>query len=141
MIDEQRLSSKEQEALAAARAARKRAYAPYSGKQVGAAVITESGAIFASCNMENETSELWVCAERNAIAAAVANGERRFRTIVVIAPDRRYWPPCRSCRQVIAEFSPAAGIIMCNGSGIVHRANLGDLGSIPFTKPESGAQP
>jgi len=140
MIDEQTLSPKEQEALAAARSARRRAYAPYSGKQVGAAVITESGAIFASCNMENESSELWVCAERNAIATAVANGERQFRTIVVIAPDSRYWPPCRSCRRVIAEFAPDADILMCNGSGLVHRASLNDLGSIPFTGPHHGEQ-
>ena len=138
MIDEQDLSPQERDALAAARAAREHAYAPYSGKQVGAAIITESGAIFASCNMENQSSDLWVCAERNAIASAIAHGERTFHTVIVVAPDRRYWPPCQSCRRVIAEFAPNADIIMCNGSGTVHRATLGTLRAMPFAPDDSG---
>jgi cytidine deaminase len=138
MIDERFLSPKEQEALAAARAAQTRAYAPYSGKHVGAAIITDSGAIFAACNMENESSDLWVCAERNAIASAIARGERKFHTVFVIAPDGRYWPPCHLCRRVIAEFAPNAEIIMCNGSGTIHRATLESLGAIPFGADGSG---
>ena len=138
MIDEQQLTPQERTALSAARQARQQAYAPYSGKQVGAAVITDSGTVFASCNVENESGELWVCAERNAIAAAVASGERKFHTVIVIAPDSRYWPPCDSCRRVIAEFAPDAAIIMCNGSGTVHRATLESLRSIPFDSGETG---
>jgi cytidine deaminase len=139
MIAENLLDPTEQEALSAARAAQEKAYAPYSGKLVGAAVITTDGNIFAACNMENESSDLWVCAERNAIASAVVRGERKFHTVVVIAPDERYWPPCASCRKVIAEFAPDATIIMCNGSGRVHRAKLSDIGARPF-ESESGAQ-
>jgi len=96
MIDEEQLTPKEREALAAARAVRANAYAPYSEKQVGAAVITDSGRIFAACNMENQAKNLCVCAERNAIAAAIVEGERQFHTVIVIAPDSRYWPPCDS---------------------------------------------
>ena len=138
MIDEELLNPKEREALAAARAAREHAYAPYSGKKVGAAIITDSGAIFASCNMENKSSDLWVCAERNAIASAIAHGQRKFHTVIVIAPDGRYWPPCQSCRSVIAEFAPRADIIMCNGSGTVHRATLDTLAAMPFAPDDSG---
>ncbi len=139
MIDEQQLTPKEREALAAARAVREHAYAPYSGKCVGAAIITDTGRIFASCNMENQTNDLWVCAERNAIASAISSGERQFHTVIVVAPDRRYWPPCQSCRSVIAEFAPKAEIIMCNGSGIVHRGALDQIGAIPFAPDDSGA--
>lgn len=138
MIDETHLTPKEREALAAARAVRTHGYAPYSGKQVGAAIITESGRIFAACNMENKSSDLWVCAERNAIASAVAEGERNFHTVIVVAPDSRYWPPCQSCRNVIAEFAPEAEIILCNGSRVVHRAKLSQIGAIPFAADESG---
>lgn len=139
MIDEEQLSPKEREALAAARAVRAHGYAPYSGKQVGAAIITQSGRIFAACNMENKSTDLFVCAERNAIASAVAQGERTFHTVIVVAPDRRYWPPCQSCRAVIAEFAPEAQIIMCNGSGVVRRATLDQIGAIPFTADNPGA--
>jgi len=139
MIDEGQLTPKEREALAAARAVRTNAYAPYSEKQVGAAIITDSGRIFAACNMENQAKNLCVCAERNAIAAAIVEGERQFHTVIVIAPDSRYWPPCDSCRSVIAEFTPKAEIIMCNGSGIIHRATLDQIGAIPFTPDDPGA--
>lgn len=138
MIGEQQLNPKEREALAAARAVRERAYAPYSGKNVGAAIITASGRIFAACNMENQSNDLWVCAERNAIASAIASGERNFHTVIVVAPDSRYWPPCKSCRSVIAEFAPKAEIIMCNGSGIVHRAALDQIGAVPFAPDGTG---
>ncbi len=140
MIGEEQLTPQEREALAAARAIRTNAYAPYSEKQVGAAIITDSGRIFAACNMENKAKNLCVCAERNAIAAAIVAGERSFHTVIVIAPDRRYWPPCQSCRSVIAEFAPTAKIIMCNGSGVVHRTTLDQIGAIPFDAEDSGAE-
>jgi cytidine deaminase len=140
MSNDSPLTSVEKEALAAARAAQQRAYAPYSGRRVGAAVITSSGRVFAACNVENKATEFWVCAERNAIAAAIASGENQLETVIVVAPDGRFWPPCASCRQVIAEFAPAAEIIMSNESGATLRASLDKLQSRPFDAGDGGEE-
>lgn len=126
------LKPPEHDAVIAAKAAREHAYAPYSGRHVGAAIITTDGRIFSACNLENKSDTLWVCAERSAIATAVAHGHRDFHTIVVAAPDGRFWPPCEKCRQVISEFAPDADIIMCTDNGDVLRTKLGDLPSRPF---------
>jgi cytidine deaminase len=138
MNNNQPLTPVEQKALAAARVAQEHAYAPYSGRRVGAAIITASGRVFASCNVENKATEFWVCAERNAIAAAIASGENQLQTVVVVAPDGRFWPPCASCRQVIAEFAPGAEIIMSNESGATLRAPLAKLQSRPFDAGDGG---
>ena len=126
------LTRMEAQALAAARVARAHAYAPYSGRHVGAAIITSEGQIFSACNLENKSDTLWVCAERSAIASAVAHGQQSFHTVVVAAPDGRFWPPCDKCRQVISEFAPNADIIMCTEHGDVLRRKLSELQSRPF---------
>ena len=126
------LTRTESEALAAARAAQERAYAPYSGHHVGAAIVTEGGRIFSACNLENKSDTLWVCAERSAIASAVAHGERGFQLVVVAAPDERFWPPCDKCRRVISEFAPHAEILMATTSGDILRRSLKSLPPRPF---------
>lgn len=131
------LTSKEADAVAAAKAARAHAYAPYSGRHVGAAIITSDNRIFSACNLENKSDTLWVCAERSAIATAVAHGHRDFHTVVVAAPDGRFWPPCDKCRQVIGEFAPDAEIIMCTENGDLLRRTLDNLPSRPFEVDES----
>jgi cytidine deaminase len=99
----------------AARAAAKNAYAPYSKFRVGAAVLTGSGKIFSGSNVENASYGLCNCAERSAIFAAVAAGERQLRCVVVYTPTRTATPPCGACRQVINEFGPHAEVIsICN---------------------------
>lgn len=102
--------------IAAARAARKRAYCPYSKFRVGAAVLTASGAVFTAANVENAAYGLSVCAERNAIAQAVAAGEREIRAIAVIADGKMTAAPCGACRQVISEFGPDCVVIYRRGS-------------------------
>lgn len=97
----------------AARAAARTAYAPYSKFRVGAAVLTGSGKIFAGANVENASYGLCNCAERTAIFAAVAAGERRVRALVVYTPTATPTAPCGACRQVINEFGPDAIVVSC----------------------------
>ena len=103
------MSAEERELVSKAMAMVGKAYAPYSHFQVGAAVRAASGAIYGGANVENASYGAAVCAERNAIAAAVNAGERRLTAIAVaggkdgVAAD--FCPPCGICRQVMREFA------------------------------------
>ncbi len=95
--------------LAAARVAAGHAYVPYSRFPVGAALLTADGTVVTGCNVENASYGLTVCAERNAVFAAVAAGHREFRAVAVVAPLALGTTPCGACRQVLNEFKPVAG--------------------------------
>lgn len=104
--------------LALAREIRTKAYAPYSGFHVGAA-ISAGGRIFAAVNVENASYPLSVCAERNAAAIAIAAGESVFDAIAVVAESQTPTPPCGGCRQVLHEFGPAMTIVAESADGSV----------------------
>jgi cytidine deaminase len=86
----------------AAKSTRQRAYARYSRFPVGAALRAANGEIFVGCNVENVSYGLTICAERAAVFAAVAAGQRRFSALAVVADGGV--TPCGACRQVLAEF-------------------------------------
>ena len=114
--------------LAAARAVRERAHAPYSRFRVGAAVRDERGRIHVGCNVENVSYGLTVCAERNAVAAAVAAGARRIQAVAVVTAARPPATPCGACRQVLAEVGDLRTVILVAGpTGAARRTTLGSL--------------
>lgn len=92
------------ELLKAARIVMNNAHAPYSNFKVGAALLTKSGEIFTGCNVENASYGLTICAERNAIFSAVANGVIDFTEMLIIADSTTLPYPCGACRQVLSEF-------------------------------------
>ncbi len=106
-----------EELIQAAKDALKNAYAPYSKFKVGAAVLTKKGNIYRGCNVENSSYGLTVCAERNAIANAVAHGEREFVAIAIATDAETLRTPCGACRQTIIEFGKSIQVIICNLKG------------------------
>jgi cytidine deaminase len=104
--------------IEAARVASLRAYAPYSDFRVGAAILTEGGAVHAGCNVENASYGLATCAERNAAAAMVLAdpGDRKVRLVAIVSPSAAPCFPCGACRQVLREFG-CKDVIVLEASG------------------------
>ena len=94
-----------------------RAYCPYSRFPVGAAVECEDGTVYTGCNVENAAYPAGICAERNAVFHAVAEGHTKFRRIVIAGKSDDFCVPCGVCRQVLREFSKDMEIICLNGAG------------------------
>ncbi len=118
--------------VAAAAEVRSRAWAPYSGFKVGAAVLAEDGRIFSGCNVENASYGLSICAERNAVAAAVAAGIDRLAGVAVVTDVSPPVAPCGACRQVLAEFGDYP-VVLANLAGDRRLSSVGELLPLAFS--------
>lgn len=108
--------------------AREAAYAPYSNYKVGAAVVCEDERVFFGCNVENASYGLCLCAERTAIASAVAAGAKRIKAVVVVTESDPPGTPCGACRQWLAEFGDDdMEVITATPGGKLRRFTLGQL--------------
>ncbi|HTJ27612.1 MAG TPA: cytidine deaminase [Candidatus Limnocylindria bacterium] len=112
--------------LAAAVAARAGAYAPYSNFSVGAALLGRDGRVWTGANVENASYGLSMCAERNAVFAAVAAGARAFDAVAVTGPDGMTTMPCGACRQVLWEFAPELRVVF-DDRGVLTSVPLAEL--------------
>ncbi len=125
----------------AARAAREHSYSPYSAFKVGAALLlddgTPEGLIFAGCNVENRSYGLCICAERNAIAQAVARGHRQLKAVAVITDTTPPAVPCGMCLETLTEFAgDDVPVLAANLDGVHKELTLRQLHPMPFTWPE-----
>ncbi len=116
-----------------ARAAKSRAYAPYSHFHVGAALLCADGSIIDGCNVENASYPAGTCAERVALGAAVVAGHREFTAVAIATDAPEATPPCGICRQALAEFAPGIAVVAIDASGRVTRWSLDGLLPNPFT--------
>ena len=127
--------------LDAAQTVREHSHSPYSHFKVGAAVLTEDGKIFVGTNVENSSYGLTVCAERNAVSAAVSAGCRRFRALALITQKvkgQKFNSPCGACRQVMGEFfppnTPIYIAVLDGQKRTVYCKKLSELMPFPFEK-------
>jgi cytidine deaminase len=120
------------ELVSAARKARRRAHAAFSGFKVGAALATADGAVVTGCNIENATYGLTICAERVAMFKALSEGHRHFRRIAIVADTPAPTPPCGACRQILWEFGGDLEVILANLRREQGRHQLKDLLPLPF---------
>jgi cytidine deaminase len=128
----------DRELIERALAARAHAYAPYSHYAVGCALDT-GDAVFEGVNVENASYGLSICAERSAVAAAVASGARSLRTIVVATESSPPASPCGMCRQIMMEFADdpsAVRVILVNPAGETHTHTVAELLPHAFVKAQ-----
>ena len=118
---------------ASAEAAMRRAYAPYSQFRVGAALQGADGAIFAGCNVENSSYPVGTCAERSALAAAIAAGCQEFVALAIVTEADAPTPPCGMCRQALVEFAPSLLVTSYGAVGASVQWTLAELLPAPFT--------
>jgi cytidine deaminase len=128
------------ELINAARAACKRAYAPYSKFRVGAAIASSNGTLITGCNVENASYGLTICAERVAIFAAVAAGDRVIPRIAIAVESVEYkgeLTPCGACLQVLSEFMPPDGEVLIADAGSFRLRELLPRGFTLSDKPKA----
>jgi cytidine deaminase len=108
-------------------AALDRAYAPYSSFRVGAALLGTDGSVSEGCNVENAAFPAGICAERGALACAVARGVRSFEVIAIASEASEPTPPCGMCLQALSEFAPHLTVVSVTRGGSATRWSLGEL--------------
>ena len=116
-----------------AMSAMERAYAPYSSFRVGAALLGTDGSVAEGCNVENASYPAGLCAERAAVAAAVARGVRTFEALVIATEAEVPTSPCGICRQVLMEFAPRLEVLSVTRGGASARWMMSDLLPHAFT--------
>ncbi len=116
--------------------ARERAYAPYSGYRVGAALLGKSGRIFTGSNVENAAYPLSTCAERAAVVKAVSEGEREFVALAVATANGG--SPCGACRQILREFAHDLPLLIADGNGAYRETSLATLLPDSFSAADLG---
>ena len=120
--------------IAAARAARLRAQAPFSNFKVGAALLGRDGSITGGCNIENASYSLTICAERVALVKALSEGITDFERIVVVADTEPATPPCGPCRQLLWEYCGDIEVVIVNTNATLGRHRLAELLPLPFDR-------
>lgn len=133
IVTEERYMRLMQEAVRA----RKSAYAPYSAFPVGAAILFDDGTVVSGCNVENASFGLTICAERNAMCAAVAIDCTKPIVAAVAGEDGKLCPPCGACRQFLFEFNPELLILLQDGEALV-AYRLADLLPVSFSGQDLG---
>jgi cytidine deaminase len=118
--------------IAAARQARRRAQARFSGFKVGAALEAADGTIITGCNIENATYGLTICAERVAMFKALSDGHTKFRRVAIVADTDAPTPPCGACRQILWEFGGDLEVLLANLRRQTGTHRLADLLPLPF---------
>lgn len=125
------------ELMQAAEVARDKAYSPYSGFKVGAALLAKSGKVYVGCNIENASFTPTVCAERVAFFEAIKNGERDFLSIAIVGGKAGETPtfcaPCGVCRQVMTEFCHKDFRILLGTKEDFKAYSLGELFPLSFS--------
>ena len=111
----------------AAKMARDRAYSPYSGVKIGAAVLGSDGKIYTGVNIENASYGLSCCAERTAIFKAVSEGSRKITAMAVVGKSEEFTKPCGACRQVMIEFNPGMKVLRRGIDGFSEDGTASDL--------------
>ncbi len=139
MIQKTSETTSDRELVALAAGAREKAYAPYSGFPVGAALLGRSGRVYTGCNVENASYPLTTCAERTALTKAVSEGERSFEAIAVVTETGA--TPCGACRQILREFGGPEGdlrVLVADTKGDVRSFTIAELLPAGFTPDQLG---
>ena len=118
--------------------ARDKAYAPYSGFRVGAAIKLRDGRIYTGANVENRSYGLTVCAERVALFRAVMEGLEpdQIEAVVIATDNDPPSSPCGACRQVLSEFTTDCAVVLINPAGVRVETTLAELIPLPFHVPQ-----